>query len=278
MQDVEMAQKIVRGSFLNFSFNDNFMETSGIYKFTNEDISSFSHHLENKGKVLSVISSGNHILNSILLGAKQIDCFDISIFPQYYLYLQIASIISLSKEEYFKYYISGDRDELFSDELYDKISNNLKGKYKEFWNNLYMFNEGIDIYESLLFRQDIYNKESIVERNPYLQDNNYQKLQNILTKENIIINPSKMDIMKTKIDTKYNLILLSNILSYYFKKGEIDKYINFLKNNFNLSDKGKIINYLYSIEQEKIEKFNILLGNNGHVEDNNGKKILVYHK
>ena len=71
-------------------------------------------------------------------------------FPEYYLHLQIASVLALSKEEYFKYYFSGDREEVFSDEFYDKISIYLKGKYKEFWDTLYMFDDGYDIWESLL--------------------------------------------------------------------------------------------------------------------------------
>ena len=79
---LRLAQLIVRGSYINFGSKDNFINTSSIYKFTNEDITSYFHHLENKENILSVIGSGNQILNSILAGAKNIDCFDISVFPE----------------------------------------------------------------------------------------------------------------------------------------------------------------------------------------------------
>lgn len=246
------------------------MEHSGIYKFTNEDITSYFEHLKNKENILSVIGSSNQILNAILAGTNSIDCFDISVFPQYYLFLQIASIISLSKEDYLKYYLSSDREQLFSDYLYEIISKNLQGKYKQFWDSLYMFDDGIDIYESLLFRQDFFNKETVIERNPYLQDNNYEKLQNILRFQNIDINPITANIMNAKFNKPYDLIILSNILSYNLKKTE---YKHFLETNFNLSEKGEIINYIFDAKDEK-EIYDELLNPNGYVEN----KILVYKK
>ena len=92
---LELAQLIVRGSFINFNYKEAYSKTSSIYKFSNENISAYFNHLQNKENVLSVIGSGNQILNTILGGTRNIDCFDISIFPEYYLQLQIASIISL---------------------------------------------------------------------------------------------------------------------------------------------------------------------------------------
>jgi len=270
---LHIAQQIVRGSYLNI--NKNFDTTSSIYKFTNEDITSYFHHLENKKEVLTVIGSGGQIINSILAGTKSIDCFDISIFPEYYLYLQLASLLTLSKEDYFKYYFSYDKEELFGDFFYEKIRFNLKGKYKEFWDSLYMFNEGIDIYESLLFRQDIYIKNNVINLNPYLQENNYEKIKHILKTTNIKINPNLTDITKTKITKEYDLINLSNILSYHFNKNSLKELINYLNTNFSLTKNGEIINYIFNISNETIETLNTLLQLNGYIEN---KKILVYKK
>lgn len=270
---LHIAQLIVRGTYLNI--NKNFDTTSSIYKFTNEDITSYFHHLENKKEVLTVIGSGGQIINSILAGTKSIDCFDISIFPEYYLYLQLASLLTLSKEDYFKYYFSYDKEELFGDFFYEKIRLNLKGKYKEFWDSLYMFNEGIDIYESLLFRQDIYIKNNVINLNPYLQENNYEKIKHILKTTNIKINPNLTDITKTKITKEYDLINLSNILSYHFNKNSLQELINYLNTNFSLTKNGEIINYIFNISNETIETLNTLLQPNGYIEN---KKILVYKK
>lgn len=273
---LQLAQLIVRGSYINFNSKEAYGRTSSIYRFTNEDITSYFHHLKNKDNVLTVIGSGGQILNGILAGTKNFDCFDISIFPEYYLNLQIASILALSKEEYLEYYFSEDREVLFCDEYYDKISQKLNGKYKEFWDTLYMFDDGIDIYNSLLFKYDLCLKKNVLESNPYLQEKNYEKLKFILEKELITINPIVADITKEKFQNKYDLINLSNILTYNFK--DIKEYINFLNNNFLLKENGEIINYFFNMNQNIKDKFNNFLYPNGYIEDIGKNKLLVYKK
>lgn len=275
---IELAHKIVRGTYHNFGTKEHFINTSSIYRFTNEDITSYYHHLENKDKVLTVIGSGNQVINGILAGTKNFDCFDISIFPEYYLYLNIAAIIALNKDEYLKYFLSDDREEVFSYELYKKISFYLKGEYKKFWDSLYEFNEGIDIYNSLLFRQDFYKMESIIEYNPYLQDKNYEKVKSILKTEPIKIKTMTLDILKTALNSKYDLVNLSNILSYYFDKTKIREYISYLKNNFNLTSNGEIINYFYNMTDECLEEFKKYLNANSYVEEIKRKKLVVYKR
>lgn len=273
---LELAQLIVRGSYINFNYNQAYGNTSSIYRFSNENISSYFHHLQNKENVLTVIGSGGQILNSILAGTRNFDCFDISFFPEYYLYLQIASILALSKDEYLEYYFSEDRERLFCDEIYEKISKKLNHKYKEFWDTLYMFDDGIDIYNSSLFKYDLCLKKNILENNPYLQENNYEKLKSILQTEYIKINPVVADITKVKFSKEYDLINLSNILTYCFKS--LEEYIDFLNNNFSLKENGEIINYFFHMNQDIETKINNLISTNSYVEDINGAKLLVYKK
>lgn len=275
-EPLELAQLIVRGSYINFNSKVAYGTTSSIYRFTNEDITSYFHHLQNKDKVLTVIGSGGQILNGILAGTKNFDCFDISIFPEYYLNLQIASILALSKEEYLEYYFSEDREILFCDDYYDKISGKLRGKYKEFWDTLYMFDDGIDIYNSLLFKYDLCLKKNVLKNNPYLQENNYEKLKLILQKEFIKINPVVADITKVKFQGSYDLINLSNILTYNFKS--LNNYIKFLNDNFLLKENGEIINYFFDMDQNIKDKFNNLLSPFGYIEDIGKNKLLVYKK
>lgn len=275
---LEIAQLIVSGDYINISRKEPFIETSPIYRFTNEDILSYFHHLENKNKVLTVIGSGCQILNGILAKTKYFDCFDISIFPEYYLYLQLASIQALTKEEYLKYYFSSDREEIFNDDLYEKIREKLKGKYKDFWDGLYMFFDGIDIYNSLLFRSDICIKNNIIENNPYLQENNYQKLKHILETDSIKITPKVADIKKYKFDKQYDLVNLSNILTYHFNGNNLEQFIKFLDENFNLTKNGEIINYIFNINKEVEENITSIIKPNGYIEDIKNKKLLVYKK
>lgn len=275
---LEIAQLIVRGNYINIDWRRTFMEYSAIYRFTNEDISSYFHHLQNKKQVLTVIGSGCQVLNGILAGIKDFDCFDISIFPEYYLYLQIASILALSKEDYLKYHFSEDKEELFSNDFYEKISEKLSGKYKEFWDTLYMFDDGIDIYHSLLFRHDLCSKQFAIETNPFLQENNYEKLKYLLQTDSIHIQAVVTDITKKKFFKEYDLIHLSNILSYHFKENDLPRYIQFLKEHFFITPNGEIINYFFDMKLKNMKKLESLLKPNGYVENLGKKKLLVYKK
>lgn len=275
---LELAQLIVRRDFINFG-KSTFNETSALYRFTNEDITSYFEHLKNKRNILSVIGSGCQIANSILAGSENIDCFDISIFPEYFLHLKLSSILALDKEDYLKYYFSDDREEQFSDDFYDKISPFLKGKYKEFWDTLYMFDDGYDIYNSLLFRSDLSLQKTAIENNPYLQDNNYEKLKQILKYRKININSRVCDITKTNFTKEYDLVNLSNILTYYYKDETINELIKFIKENFNISNTGEIISYFFGLKKETEERAIKLLGQNGTIETlGDSKKLLVYRR
>ena len=86
---LELAQLIVRGSYINFKFGQAYGNTSSIYRFSNENISGYFKYLQNKENVLTVIGSGGQILNGILAGTRNFDCFDISVFPEYYLLQQV---------------------------------------------------------------------------------------------------------------------------------------------------------------------------------------------
>lgn len=276
-QTIQLAQRIVRGNYLNIDKAKTFIETSSIYRFTNENITAYFQHLHRKELILSVIGSGNQILNSILAGTRNIDCFDISIFPEFYLFLQLASIITLSKEEYFAYYLSNDREELFHDTFYEKIRENLPSSYQKFWDSLYLFDDGIDIYESMLFRQDFYQKEETIEANPFLQDRNYEKLKHILKTEPISIKTSVCNIVDTPyLQKEYNLVNLSNILFYYFNSP--NSYKNFFETNFKLHQNGEIIHYFYTLSNEITEQFENTLFPNGKIEIIHYSKLLVYKK
>lgn len=105
-EDIIIAQKIVSCSFNNMS-KENYHGNSFIYRFTNEKINEYQKYLENRKKVLTVTASGDHILNSVLAGTKEIDSYDISRFPRYFFELKKAAILSLSKEEYLQFFVEG---------------------------------------------------------------------------------------------------------------------------------------------------------------------------
>ena len=95
ISDIALAQQIVRSAIINFG-DETFARVSAVYRFTNEDIAAYKRHLEDKKRILSVIGGGQQILNSILLGSREIDCFDISIFPEYVFEITITTSLLCS--------------------------------------------------------------------------------------------------------------------------------------------------------------------------------------
>ena len=72
MSDLEIAQNIVSRNYQNTSNGKAFHNTSVIYRTSNERICDYIEYLKNKKKMLSVIASGDQILNSILVNLSNI--------------------------------------------------------------------------------------------------------------------------------------------------------------------------------------------------------------
>ena len=141
MENKEIAQEIVRGNYINLDKNDSFHKESFIYKKTNEKLNKFFDILMNKDKVLTVIGSGDQILNTLLTNPTRVDAFDISVFTKYFLKLKIAAIKSLTREEYIKFFFATTEttlDEYYDDLFFDKIRKELDEETREFWE--YLFN------------------------------------------------------------------------------------------------------------------------------------------
>ncbi len=140
----DLAQKIVRGNYSNISKSSAFHTESFIYKETNEELNKIDDLLLNKDKVLSVIGSGDQILNTLLTNPTRVDAFDISSFPKYFLKLKIAAIKSLTREEYIKFFFATTEttlDEYYDDLFFDKISKELDEETREFWDYLFQYND-----------------------------------------------------------------------------------------------------------------------------------------
>ena len=101
-EEIRIAQKIISKN--EYNNKSNFHRNSFIYKFTNENVNIFYNYINNKEKVLEVISSGDQILNSILGNTYNIDAFDISIFPKHLLFLLTSDLAISFSEVVSKYF------------------------------------------------------------------------------------------------------------------------------------------------------------------------------
>lgn len=266
----DVAQSIVRGNYSNLNGKNTFHSESFIYKKTNEKLNEFIDLLLNKDKVLSVIGSGDQILNTLLTKPSKIDAFDISAFPKFFLKLKIASIKSLSRDEYIKFFFSTTEtflDEYYDDLYFDKIRKELDDEAEDFWTYLFQYNDWYDIYNSTLFSSESVFEEQAIIQNKYLDNNEYYKLRDIL--QNVQINYIESNLLDLKINDTYDLIYLSNILEYVKKSAYFDKI-----DELSVKNKGIIISYIFGEIDKAIKMFN---GDFDYREFDGGSGVIINH-
>ena len=251
--DLKIAKLIVSKKYIDKDsriYNNN----SNIYRCTNEMINcdEYINILRNKSRILSVIASGDQIINSILLGSKDIVGYDISRFPKYFLYLKLAGIKVLNKEEYLNYFVGSYYSKLMNVDTYKKIREELPDNCRLFWDGLYDNFESYFINQSLLLSKEPYSKEILTSRNLYLQDNNYKKTR--LKLKNIKLTLYDENIFKLVNCNmgKFDFINLSSIIHYPIDNfGSVEegliKYKDFLE-VLPLNKSGEALSYLYSID------------------------------
>ena len=215
-------------------YSRDFLKYDKIYPYTTEMLSKYLNNLENKS-VLSVIGSGDQFLNSSLLGANNIDSFDINIFAIKYLNLKIAACLSLDKEEFYDF-LGGDALKYFN-----RVREFLYYGDINFWNwyvNNIVKHKGIQSSNLFYPKSGIYSNKNL-----YMNTLGYTKLQQNLHKINNNNNNYWSDINDLNLDNKYDVILLSNICEYQDDMEKFSNTVNRLYSN-NLKDNG-IIYYAY---------------------------------
>lgn len=237
--DIKTAQEIVSRKTNNVTFSP-YHNSSFIYRTTNEEISKYQFLLNGKDKVLSVIASGNQILNSIFAGSYDVTGFDISTFPKYYLNLQIAGLKGFSLEEFVKFFYQ-EVDDLDYDDMYDTIRPSLDKDTRLFWDSLLNYFNYSDLKDSTLFSSEPFSTTKVKRENIYLQNSaNYQNLQEKISSVNITYLTGDIFKLADSLETGYDLVNLSSIMYYNSK----DSYRRLLS-TLPLNNNGEILTYLY---------------------------------
>lgn len=283
-KDITAAQKIVSRNFEDI-IDTTFYRNSGIYNFTNEVISNpnYKREITNKNRILSVIGSGDQILNSILLGSKDITGFDISIFPKYYLLLKIGAIKTLSKEEFLNFFtFTGKEEEM--ERIFDKIAKYLDPISLKFWESLFDYFEYYEVSSSMLFTSSYINRLLAEKYNPYLEDERTfsilrEKLQDI--KLNLVDGNIYTMVKEGYFKEPFDLANVSNILGY-------NKLIDNkeLLENIPLNKNAKILGYIFYVAlNEYKEKEKSLIENSltsrkiitkvSDIESHNGSALIL---
>ena len=248
--DIENAIKIINLKF--YQGIDEFSKYSGLYAFTNENLLATFNLLNLKNRtLLTVAGSGDGIFEAYLQGAKKVCCFDINCLAKYYIELKKASIIALDWEEFICFFFNEpDNEKLFQGRIYCKIRSFLKGDNLLFWDSLFIRYNGKKIRQSKLFYTTEESYEFLSKTLSYLNPKNYEKLKEILLKQentkDISFTTANMLDISDMFAEQFDVIYLSNIADYineFYKKPYLENFKNDIENNFStlLKENGQLV-------------------------------------
>ncbi len=207
-----------------------------LYPFTTENISGYINYFDLKDKsLLTVGSSGDQLINAILFDAKKVTLFDTNPYSKFYIYLKIAAILELKREEllnFLRYHdyprYCQDNKNVFKKEIYKRLKGILRIlDYESYlvWDELMETIDPIEIRKNLFYYSDEEQTEVIIGSNPYLQSEiAYQETKEKLKKAKIKFQIG--DIINDSLEETYDNIWLSNIATHLIDADSIQKMVN----------------------------------------------------
>ena len=193
---------------------------SPMYIYATEMVSDYYNKLDIKNKkILSIIGSGDQIINAYFFGAKEVVGFDINKYASFMLKLKVGAILNLAYPEFIKFFGKDMESGTLDFSLYNKFKKNLAANVRIFFDKIYKeFNyEGRKLIKSDYFRQRHMIKASADRINIYLKnEKNYLKCKSIM--QNKSLQSHELDIndisISEKLYGKFDIINLSNVLNY----------------------------------------------------------------
>lgn len=227
-----------------------------IYPVTTENIAGYTRYVNNFSTVLSVAGSGDHLLNCIYHGAKEVTLFDINPITFYLVKLKMA-MLTKPRQEFRDFFITSDVDWnkesplFFAERTYLSVRGLLNVDEQQFWDTYYKWlkDHNLTPQESELFRHIKFSSRVLCEVNEYLaSDAAYQctAARAHLVEVNFI-NCGLAELPHMLQDgAKFNTILLSNLSDY-------------ARGAFGITDGSEALD-AYSAFVEDISKTHLSLG------------------
>ena len=206
-----------------------------IYRFTNENLTSFNNIYNfTNAKILSVVGSGDQYFTSLLNGAKEVELYDINDLAWEYFILKYHSILTLSYDEFFDYFVTKKLDDY---SYFEKIKPYLSPYIAYKIDRLYGKNKKLSYlfeYENMEYN---YNDGNFI---PYLNVENYYKLQTLLSQNKLpIFYSNNIITLPNQLSNKYyDIMMASNIFYNLNFNNEINKIQEYkeILNKFNYSE------------------------------------------
>ena len=137
-----------------------------LYSISNENLYEFFPKLNLKNaSVMTVGSSGDQVLYSLMFGAKEVVCVDINPFTKFFYDFKVACIKHFDFEgfnEFFGHYKSSEQT--LNAEAYRQISYLLPEDSKYFWDNLFL---QVNAIPNMVFKCPATQSHYSVNKNQY---------------------------------------------------------------------------------------------------------------
>lgn len=229
-----VMEKVVESICFNSNCRQNkFNKVDTCYLFTNENMNGYIENLEKK-EILAVAGSGDFYFNALLYGASSVDLFDVNYLSKFPISLKRACIEQLEYEVFLDFLGLCDNESILSYTIFRELCP-IDDESYTFYKELYdlIGYDGRAIYQSkLMVPFDGFEKE-IMEANPYLVKENYDKLRKILLEsDQTSFLHTDINTLCDKLNRKYDVMYFSNINIYqrntvYLK--QIKRLSKFLK-------------------------------------------------
>ena len=263
---------------------DPFNANGPVYAFSNEALNQYMKNYDFKGKsILASLGSGDFALNAYLLGAKEVETFDINQYTYYFYQLKKALIMKYSYEDFctliknpqdifkkfyeYKKFLNPESISFFEHllKLYNgdifgllkKVYIDKIGEEKNQWNESNTFDTSLEFFLIAQYK------------NYYLQSSeNYNRL-----KEELLTHKDDKfyfeDLYKFTPSKKYDIVYLSNIGDYNESEEVFKEFVSQLRESL-LNENGvirvvSITNYIMmttdscirtKMDWDDMEKFN----------------------
>ena len=255
VQDLREVQSLKDAINCEQDEKNRFNYNSPTYLFTTENLKD-TFTFKNISKVLTVGASGDHFFNSVLCGAKEVDCFDINIFSKYIIELKKTAVEKLSYDDFISMFFDDDKD------IYSRIRTFLSIPCR------YVGDLIFSPQKQRILKERYIEKHQLFYNCNYLNDEDkYNTLKKLLSDVKLNFILTDVQTLHNKINKKYDLIHLSNISDYahlifkddylrQFNENIIKPLLPYVENN-GLMIGGYVYDSLDKKQSSKRSKINI---------------------
>lgn len=167
-KDIESAIGIIKGG------NVDYREYRPVYLFPNHSLKHFKKYKLSNRDVLTRINSHAEIFDLLSYSAN-LSCYSSNRLDEYFLNLQL-NMLDLEYKEFISYFLGYKGHRRFSNDTYNKIKDKLDDKTRYFFDELYKFMNGRNLFNSRLCDTRNISYDNIVLFIRYIQKNKYYKI------------------------------------------------------------------------------------------------------